>query len=58
MNASIYAWTREPYLSRPFSFDDTTRLFVMPRERSLDIDDEIDFFLVEALWSLRAQAAG
>ena len=53
MNASIYVWTREPFLTTPFVFDDTTRLFVMPRERSLDIDDEVDFAIVELLWQRR-----
>jgi N-acylneuraminate cytidylyltransferase/CMP-N,N'-diacetyllegionaminic acid synthase len=53
MNASIYVWRREPFLTTPFVFDDTTRLFSMPRERSLDIDDEVDFAIVELLWPRR-----
>jgi N-acylneuraminate cytidylyltransferase/CMP-N,N'-diacetyllegionaminic acid synthase len=55
MNASIYVWRREPFLSEPFVFDGTTRLFEMPRARSLDIDEEIDFTIVELLWRRRAQ---
>ncbi len=53
MNASIYVWTREPFLSEPFVFDATTRLFEMPRARSLDIDEEIDFAIVALLWPYR-----
>ena len=50
-NASIYVWRREPFWSEPFDFDATTRLFEMPRERSQDIDEDIDFAIVELLWS-------
>jgi len=47
MNASIYCWhhhTLELGL-----WQGRTRLHVMPRERSIDIDDPIDFQLVELL---------
>ena len=56
MNASIYVWAREPFLTTPFVFDETTRLYEMPRARSLDIDEEIDFAIVELLWQRRAEA--
>ncbi len=56
MNASIYVWRREPFLTTPFVFDQTTRLFEMPRSRSLDIDEELDFAIVELLWQRRAAA--
>ena len=55
MNASIYAWTREPFLGAPFVFGPTTRLYEMPRARSLDIDEEDDFTMVELLWQRRSQ---
>ena len=45
MNASIYVWRLD---SLPMGlFDGNTYLYVMPRERSIDIDSEIDFDLVE-----------
>jgi len=54
MNASIYAWTREVLMTAPGIFNHDTRLHEMPEERSIDIDSEIDFMLVELLMSRRA----
>lgn len=51
MNASIYAWTREALMNAPGLFNLDTRLHVMPEERSIDIDSEVDFLLVELLMS-------
>jgi N-acylneuraminate cytidylyltransferase/CMP-N,N'-diacetyllegionaminic acid synthase len=48
-NASIYAWTRETFFGADNVLLPTTRLYEMPRERSLDIDTELDFDLVEVL---------
>jgi CMP-N-acetylneuraminic acid synthetase len=47
MNASIYAWHRHS-LDKGL-WEGRTRLYVMPRERSIDIDTELDFRLVELL---------
>ena len=47
MNASIYVWW-ERTLDLGL-FGPHTRLHVMPRERSIDIDSEVDFALVELL---------
>ena len=47
MNASIYCWHHHS-LSKGL-WQGRTRLHVMPRERSIDIDDPIDFALVELL---------
>ena len=49
-NASIYVWSREPFLTEPFDFDATTRLYVMPSVGILDIDTEVDFAIMELLW--------
>jgi CMP-N,N'-diacetyllegionaminic acid synthase len=49
MNASIYAWRVAPFLQHPAVFYPGTRLFEMPEERSIDIDSELDFTLVELL---------
>lgn len=51
MNASIYAWTRKALLFGENNlFGAATRLFVMPEERSVDIDNELDFKFVEYLF--------
>lgn len=49
MNASIYVWTRKSILNDNSIFTDNTGLYLMPEERSIDIDSEIDFKLVELL---------
>lgn len=48
MNASIYIWNRESLLQAKQLFDKTI-LFEMPEERSVDIDSELDFKIVELL---------
>ena len=53
MNASIYCWH---YRSLGLGlWQGRTRLHVMPRERSIDIDEPIDFQLVEMLMRHRQQ---
>ena len=49
MNASIYAWRVVAFLENPSVFYPDTHLFEMPEERSLDIDSDLDFTLVELL---------
>jgi CMP-N,N'-diacetyllegionaminic acid synthase len=49
MNASIYIWTRDALLNQTTLFDQSTGLYVMPEERSIDIDSELDFEFVEFL---------
>ena len=56
MNASIYAWRRDA-LARDGLFFDDTRLHVMPEERSIDIDSELDFTFVELLLARATEAA-
>jgi len=56
-NASIYAWRRDALFSHASLFGPTTRLYVMPEERSIDIDSEIDFQFVEFLMTQRALRA-
>lgn len=53
MNASIYGWRRSAFLESHTVFNADTKLFVMPKERSIDIDDEIDFEFVELLMMKR-----
>lgn len=54
MNASIYGWKREVLMTAPGLFNNDTRLHVMPEDRSIDIDSEVDFLLVELLMSRNA----
>jgi CMP-N,N'-diacetyllegionaminic acid synthase len=49
MNASIYVWHRQALLDSPSLFNSDTRLYLMPEERSIDIDSELDFRFVEFL---------
>ena len=51
MNASIYVWKRDALLNNQSLFAPSTRLFLMPRERSLDIDSQADFEMVEWMMS-------
>jgi CMP-N,N'-diacetyllegionaminic acid synthase len=49
MNASIYIWKRDIILDESSIFLEKTGLYVMPEERSIDIDNELDFKFVEFL---------
>ncbi|MFW5614152.1 MAG: hypothetical protein ACOCM3_05740, partial [Campylobacter hyointestinalis] len=49
MNASIYIWKRDVLLNEDFLFLEKTGLYIMPEERSIDIDSELDFKFVEFL---------
>ena len=53
MNASIYVWTRAALFECQTLFNADTRLFVMPEERSIDIDSELDFEIVELIMKKR-----
>ncbi len=57
MNGSIYVWRVAAFLEEPAVFYPDTRLFEMPAERSLDIDSELDFTVVEFLLRRRLEAA-
>jgi CMP-N,N'-diacetyllegionaminic acid synthase len=49
MNASIYIWKRKALLQNDTLFTEKTALFIMPEERSVDIDTELDWNIVEHL---------
>jgi CMP-N,N'-diacetyllegionaminic acid synthase len=57
MNASIYAWWTADFRAAPAVFTARTRLYEMPEERSLDIDSEHDFRIVEFLMESRTMPA-
>ena len=56
LNASIYVWNRSGLLQETNLFLPGTRLFVMPEERSHDIDSELDFKIVELLMAEQLQS--
>ncbi len=43
----IYIWKRKAFLNNDTLFIDQTSLYVMPEERSVDIDTELDRQFVE-----------
>ncbi len=49
MNASIYIWKRKTLLNSNTVFQKRTSIYIMPEERSLDIDTPLDFKIVEFL---------
>jgi CMP-N,N'-diacetyllegionaminic acid synthase len=49
MNASIYIWKRKTILNEKSIFLENTGLYIMPEERSIDIDTELDYKFVEFL---------
>jgi CMP-N,N'-diacetyllegionaminic acid synthase len=53
LNASIYIWTRDAILNKDTIFGEGCGLYVMPEERSIDIDNEIDFEFVEFIMNKR-----
>ena len=49
MNASIYVWSRDFLINEKSLFSRDTIVYDMPEERSLDIDNELDFKIVKHL---------
>ena len=54
MNAAVYVWRREAFMTNPDIFYPDTLLYEMPEERSHDIDSALDFEFVEFLMSRKA----
>jgi len=57
MNASIYVWKREAFFQEKTVVNDRTLLYVMPEERSIDIDSPVDLQLVRTLAKHRKDLA-
>lgn len=57
MNASIYAWHRDILMNEHINsvFHPTTLLYEMPEERSIDIDSELDWKIVELIMKNRLE---
>jgi CMP-N,N'-diacetyllegionaminic acid synthase len=49
MNDGLNVWERDILFSENPQFNERTQIYVMPRERSVDIDEEIDFLFAEYL---------
>lgn len=49
MNGSIYIWRREVLMQAQAVLLDKTIIYIMPEERSVDIDTELDFKIVEMI---------
>ena len=58
MNASIYVWSTDRFRDSAAVLQPGTRLHEMPEDRSVDIDSELDFQIVDMLMRQRAQTAG
>jgi CMP-N-acetylneuraminic acid synthetase len=56
MNASIYVWSRSALLEREGLFHPDTGLYVMPEDRSIDIDSALDFDFVEFIMNRNQNA--
>jgi len=49
MNSSIYVWWKDVLKRKRKIFLNQSALYVMPRERSIDIDNPLDFIIAETL---------
>jgi len=49
MNGSIYGWRRNVLETEDSLFLEGTKLYIMPEERSIDIDSPLDFEIVKML---------
>jgi len=56
MNASVYVWKTDVLFRREDIIADRTKFIEMPDDRSVDIDSEIDFKLVELIMKERRGA--
>jgi CMP-N,N'-diacetyllegionaminic acid synthase len=51
MNSSIYVWWKDIFMKKRSVFLENSRVYIMPRTRSVDIDDSLDFKIAEMLLS-------
>lgn len=49
MNASIYVWWKDIFKKKKCTFLKRSQFYIMPKERSIDIDDCLDFKIAEML---------
>jgi CMP-N,N'-diacetyllegionaminic acid synthase len=51
MNAAIYIWKRDILLKKESLFNKNTGVYIMPKHRSIDIDDKLDYKIVKFLYN-------
>ena len=51
MVSSVGVWNRDAILNNDRLFLEATGLYIMPEERSIDIDTELDYKFVEFIMS-------
>jgi CMP-N-acetylneuraminic acid synthetase/ubiquinone/menaquinone biosynthesis C-methylase UbiE len=49
MNDSIYVWWKKTLFEKNTSFNDNTKIYVMPRHRGIDIDKPFDLLVVSLI---------
>jgi CMP-N,N'-diacetyllegionaminic acid synthase len=49
MNSSIYVWWKDILRKHKSTFLEKTVIYIMPKDRSIDIDDHLDFKIAEML---------
>jgi N-acylneuraminate cytidylyltransferase/CMP-N,N'-diacetyllegionaminic acid synthase len=49
INACVYVWWKNTLKEKRSIFSDKSQIYIMPKERSIDIDDYIDFKIAEML---------
>lgn len=54
INGSVYVWTRQALLENDLLFLDRTQVYVMPEDRSIDIDTPLDLLIVEQIMAQRS----
>lgn len=53
LNDAFNVWKHDVLFKENCQFNENTKLFIMPRQRSIDIDEEFDFVLAEVLMTKR-----
>ena len=49
MNDSIYVWWKETLFEKDTTFNDNTKIYIMPRHRGVDIDEPFDLLVVSLI---------
>ncbi len=55
LNASIYVWNYETLMNSDSLYNDRTGIYIMPNERSVEIDSELEFIYTELLMEKNAR---
>jgi len=49
MNDSIYVWWKKILFEKDTTFNDNTKIYIMPRHRGIDIDETFDLLVVSSM---------